>query len=97
MSSYSVTKHLNSDINVGTKFNHDVASALRVGKSGYSKEASYEEILNLALTEKCNVIVKHGKGKWYLKKVNDEVISSNIASSSLYELAGRELYYIKYN
>jgi hypothetical protein len=42
----------------------------RVGKEGYDKKLKFEDILNIAYTinePRPNIIIKNGKGKWYIK------------------------------
>jgi hypothetical protein len=38
-----------------------------VERLGFSKTKTFEEMVNLAQEHNCRILVKNGKGKWYLK------------------------------
>ena len=56
----SVTEYPECDFWCGTKYNNIMCY-------GFDKTLSYGEMIDLALKHRCPIIVKHGKGKWYLK------------------------------
>lgn len=51
----------------------------RVGKNGIDKTFSLEKIIQLAHEIKANIIIKGGpNAKWYLKKVNLDILEAGI-------------------
>ena len=69
MTQPSVMLYRNCDVCVGK--NYDIVGhPFRRGKSGYDARCSYVDMEKLAREHDCNVLVKNGKGKWYLKKVD---------------------------
>jgi hypothetical protein len=47
-----------------------------VQRLGFDKNLNYEEMIELAVKYRCPIIVKNGKGKWYLKgnrRTKDEI------------------------
>ena len=38
-----------------------------VHQKGFDKTIAFEEMLNIAYEHNCPILVKNGKGKWYLK------------------------------
>ena len=47
-----------------------------IQRLGFDKTLSYGEMIDLALKHRCPIIVKNGKGKWYLKgngRTKDEI------------------------
>ena len=55
---------------------------------GYDKNKTFGEIVDLAIVNNCNIIIKNGyNGKWYLKGKNKEInflqikINENIGNS----------------
>lgn len=53
---------------------------------GYDKNITFGEIVDKAIEHKCNVIIKNGKGKWYLKgldkdyNISKEKIEKNVGN-----------------
>ena len=83
MALVSAKVYLNSDVCVGK--NYDIVGhPFRRGKSGYDGRCSYSDMEKLAREHSCNVVVKNGKGKWYLKKVDFD--KYNIVSKGSVEL-----------
>ena len=39
---------------------------------GFDKNKTFGEMLDLAVLNKCNIITKNGRGKWYLKGQNKD-------------------------
>ena len=58
----------------------------RVGKDGFDKNLSLEEVIQIAKDTKSNVIVKAGKNaKWYLKRIPDSDASNTQYLKELFE------------
>lgn len=38
-----------------------------VSPYGFNKDMTFKEMVSLAIEHKCPIIVKNGRGKWYLK------------------------------
>jgi hypothetical protein len=43
-----------------------------VERLGFAKNKTFGEIVDLAILHKCPIIIKNGKGKWYLKGVGKD-------------------------
>lgn len=66
-----------------------------VERLGFEKTLSFEEIKELALIYGCPIIVKYGKGKWYLKgrgKNFDEILQT--VEKNIGKYPRRILYFI---
>jgi hypothetical protein len=56
---------------------------------GYDKNTTFGEMIDLAIEHKCCLLVKHGKGKWYLKGKGKEY---NIVKNKLETNTGNPHY-----
>ena len=46
-----------------------------IERLGYDRNETFTDILKIAIDNKCHIIIKSGKGKWYLKGMNKDFIS----------------------
>ena len=71
----SITLYENRDIYRGKN---------EVNPLGFDKIYSLGEMIDIAALYKCNLIVRNGYGKWYLKKGVYEVIKQKLENSREY-------------
>ena len=57
-----------------------------VEKLGFDKNKTFGEILDIAIANKCQIIIKNGSGKWYLKGQGKD---SNVVKSKIIEQQGK--------
>jgi hypothetical protein len=73
----SITKFDGADIGYRNNL-HPANGEGRVGKQGIDATYSLDHVLSLMynMEEKPNVLVKQGKGKWYIKKIDQDRIDN---------------------
>lgn len=69
-----------------------------IQENGFDKNLSFEEIRDIAIYNRCPIIVKNGSGKWYLKgfmKEIDEIKTTIMKNKNQYK--GKILYFIDFS
>jgi hypothetical protein len=67
-----------------------------VEPKGFPASLSFTDILKIAIDNKCNVMVRCGQGKWYLKKKNYKETKMKLISNEWYNREYHNTYLIKY-
>jgi hypothetical protein len=68
----------------------------KVEPKGFPASKSFTDILQIAIDNHCNVIVRCGQGKWYLKQKDYKVTKMKIISGEWYNRENHITYLIKY-
>ena len=63
---------------------------------GFSSSYSFTDILRIAIENECNIIVRCGQGKWYLKKKDYKLTKTKLNSNEWYNRENHITYLIKY-
>lgn len=72
----------------------------RVGKGGFDKHLNLLEVLEIAYTmndSRPNIIIKSGKGKWYLKSCPVDRIEEKIETQKWRDLKTKVMYVITWD
>jgi hypothetical protein len=63
---------------------------------GFSASYSFTDILRIAIENECNIIVRCGQGKWYLKQKDYKLTKTKLMMNECHNRANHITYLIKY-
>jgi hypothetical protein len=66
---------------------------------GFDKTTTFDRMIAVAIENNCSVIIKNGKGKWYLKAQNTdyELVKERLEANKGKSPGGRMCWLIKYD